>query len=287
MFSCQFCQKTFNTKKSLDGHVAGKHSRSTTGKNTKKYQLYCTCVICKKAMTTQTINRHFIAAHTDGHKNGRKHKILTEKTCPKCNAIHNKNGIYCSYKCSNGRIHSEITKDKISKSVTTTAYYNKQYKPPYCKVKICKYCNRYFELAKKSDRISCSEQCKHLLISAGSKKSVAKQMRRSKDEIALYELCRDYFNHVEHNIPMFNGWDADIIIHDFQIAIMWNGPWHYRNMNFGNHSLSQVQTRDRIKIDTIESFGWKVLVFEDRYYSPQTAFSHILREIDHFSTPQY
>lgn len=33
--------------------------------------------------------------------------------------------------------------------------------------------------------------------------------------------------HVENNKPMFNGWDADVLIFDFNIAVMWNGKWHY------------------------------------------------------------
>lgn len=273
MFDCKICQKCFDSKRSLDSHVAGKHARSNTGKNTNRFQLYCSCISCKKSMTAQTLDRHFISAHVTHHE-------VPKKYCPRCGASHHKNGIYCSRICANGRPHSEDTKKKISKSVIATSFHNKKHNgvPPYCRISICRQCNRYFELSKNSNRKSCSEACKHELISAGGRKSVTKQSRRSKDEVALYELCSGHFNHVEHNIPMFNGWDADILIHDFHIAIMWNGPWHYRDMNFGNHSLSQVQTRDRIKIDVIKSFGWKVLVFEDRSFSPETAFSNIVAE---------
>lgn len=38
---------------------------------------------------------------------------------------------------------------------------------------------------------------------------------------------------------MFNGWDADIIIEDLKIAILWNGKWHYEKIT-EKHSVSQV-----------------------------------------------
>ena len=111
--------------------------------------------------------------------------------------------------------------------------------------------------------------------SLGGRNSSTIVCKRSKHEINLYEYCVNYFNKVEHNIPIFNGWDADIIIHDIKTAILWNGPWHYKDMKLNNHSLIQVQTRDKIKISEIEKLGWKVLVFEDRYFTPTTAFEFI------------
>lgn len=37
-----------------------------------------------------------------------------EKTCPKCQAKHNKRGEYCSRSCGNTRKHTEETKAKIA-----------------------------------------------------------------------------------------------------------------------------------------------------------------------------
>ena len=53
---------------------------------------------------------------------------------------------------------------------------------------------------------------------------------------------------------------------------------HYKEMNFGNHSLKQVQNRDSIKIKLFENEGWKVLIFEDRYHTPQSAFSLLIND---------
>ncbi len=78
-------------------------------------------------------------------------------------------------------------------------------------------------------------------------------------------------------MPLVNGWDADIIIDDIKTAVLWNGPWHYQEMKgIKNHSLRQVQTRDKIKIDQLSSSGWNVMIFEDRHYTPETAFQDIL-----------
>ena len=90
------------------------------------------------------------------------------------------------------------------------------------------------------------------------------QNRRSKNEIAFCELCEDYFgkDKVLHNKPMFNGWDADIIIHDIKYAILWNGRWHYEKLA-SKHSVKQVQNRDKIKINEIINFGYIPYVIKD------------------------
>ena len=72
---------------------------------------------------------------------------------------------------------------------------------------------------------------------------------------------------------------ALIVIPSKHVAILWNGPWHYKEMPLSNHSLAQVQNRDRIKIHLFESMGWKVFVFEDRHFSPQSAFDHLAQYI--------
>lgn len=61
---------------------------------------------------------------------------------------------------------------------------------------------------------------------------------------------------------MFNGWDADIILPDFKIAIQWNGAWHY-NMVTKNHNLSQVQNRDKIKQKEIIKEGYIPYTIKD------------------------
>ena len=98
----------------------------------------------------------------------------------------------------------------------------------------------------------------------GGKASAAKQAetRRSKNEIYFAELCKEKFENVETNKPIFNGWDADVILPDQKVAILWNGKWHYQKIT-AKHSVKQVQNRDKIKQKEIEKAGYKLYVVKD------------------------
>jgi hypothetical protein len=64
------------------------------------------------------------------------------------------------------------------------------------------------------------------------------------------------------NEPIFNGWDADIIIEDYKIAVLWNGKWHYEKIT-KKHSVAQVQNRDKIKIKEIIKTGYTPYIIKD------------------------
>lgn len=142
------------------------------------------------------------------------------------------------------------------------------------KIKICKSCDKQYKTL--TNRSCCSVECskyqKQKGGSLGGKISASKIIKRSRGEIKLYELCKNYFNSVRHNEIIKDGWDADIIIDDYSIAILWNGPWHYKQMTLKNHSLLQVQNRDKIKLEVLSSEGWNVIVFNDNLYTPEEAF---------------
>ena len=87
-------------------------------------------------------------------------------------------------------------------------------------------------------------------------------LRRSKNEIEFCKLCEEYFDNVKHNESIFNGWDADIIIEDIKFAVLWNGPWHYKQIT-KSHSVKQIQNRDKIKIKEIEECGWTPYIIKD------------------------
>lgn len=235
-----------------------------------KYQSICECPICGTQTTKQSLKAH-LAAH--------QQKPI-EKICPKCNSIHFKNGIFCSRTCANcrestpeikakqsktlkGRKLSEKTKLKISSSLS------KNEKNKYCVI-----CNSIT----KNNRKTCSESCLSIHYQNIGKTNASKKVSRSKDEIALYELCLQHFVKITHNESIFDGWDADILIYDTKTAILWNGPWHYKEMGLKNHSLRQVQNRDKIKIDLIKQYGWTPLIFEDRYFTPKEAFDFLLTQ---------
>lgn len=164
---------------------------------------------------------------------------------------------FCSRTCANSRNHSESSKNKISKTLSKGI---KLYQ------KICKECDNEFETRRKQ-QIYCSRKCstpfKNPEIGKmAGRKSVVAQNRRSKNEIAFFEMCKSKFNKVLSNEPIFNGWDADIIIEDIKVAILWNGVWHYKKISEG-HSIKQVRNRDKIKIEEIKKCGYVPYVIKD------------------------
>lgn len=183
-----------------------------------------------------------------------------EKKFPK------KRKYFCSRSCANTRKHSEETKAKIRASVTENINYSK------IKYKFCKICDQRINKYRKY----CSKKCmlddpdylnrlKEIARLGGLKAgrvSAASQNRRSYNEKYFASLCEHHFDNVLTNEPIFDGWDADVILPDFKIAILWNGIWHYKKIT-KSHSLKQVQNRDRIKLKKIQQHGYKAYIVKD------------------------
>lgn len=87
-------------------------------------------------------------------------------------------------------------------------------------------------------------------------------VNRSKNEVYFFELCKNEFDNVLNNEKIFDGWDADVILTDYKIAILWNGKWHYEKIT-KEHSLLQVQNRDKIKLKKIKENGYKPYIIKD------------------------
>lgn len=153
--------------------------------------------------------------------------------------------------------------------------------------RVCSICGKIYTLLDEgSTRKFCSREClneyranrkKYLSeetiakLSAGGKHSanIQGENRRSKNEKYFCELCEKHFKNVKHNDPIFNGWDADVIIEDIKVAVLWNGKWHYQKIK-EDHSVKQVQNRDKIKIKEIKNCGYTPYVIKDMgKYNPQ------------------
>ena len=175
------------------------------------------------------------------------------------NIDNNKYRKNCSRKCANKRTHSEEVKEKISKKLIGINKTDRK--------KICPLCNEEF-LYKNKKQIFCSRNCNTINNNnngMGVKGGLASSKicsRRSKNEIAFGEKCKELFENIGYNENFFNGWDADIILHDVKIAIMWNGIWHYEQFR-KKHSVKQVQNRDNIKINEIEKSGYIPYIIKD------------------------
>lgn len=191
---------------------------------------------------------------------------MSKRKCPGCKEFfeidktRKYQKTFCSRSCSNKREHSEETKNKISNKLKKDLMYftcinekcNCQFTSSNQKAKFCsRSCSNNSLQQKESGR-------KYGLISA----SLQSETRRSKNEILFYNLCKNKFKKVLHNKRMFNGWDADIIIEDFKMAVLWNGKWHYEKIT-KKHSLKQVQTRDNIKIKEIIKCGYTPYIIKD------------------------
>ena len=258
---------------------------------------YCSkkcCVDGRRKIFQENTNQRRILKETNYNNN--------PKLCIGCNTIipfEKRINKFCCHSCSAqigniGRIHSIEHRQKTSKSLTskpktgikepkTGIKEPKTGNKTFCEIiyQTCVECNNIFILKKqKYPKKCCSLSCRKLSYSRAGKNSAKVKCLRSKDEIQLYNLCVTYYKKVDNNLIIKDGWDADIILNEQKIAILWNGPWHYKDMKMTNHSLLQVQTRDKIKINVLTKAGWKVIVFEDRYYTPKSAFEELKLMVD-------
>lgn len=75
------------------------------------------------------------------------------------------------------------------------------------------------------------------------------------------ELCATRFE-IATNLQMFEGWDADVIIPVLKVAVLWNGPWHYKQIS-KRSSLLQIQNRDKLKLNAIIRCGYVPYIIKD------------------------
>ena len=214
--------------------------------------------------------------------------IAEEHKCERCGQVMTEKfgtGRFCSRTCANTRDLSEETKEKISQSIravdcvdfTRVGNHTGKGRVAWSKnkhqacvleyelnPKKCKICGNILSYEHRNRSTCGNPSCRHEVSVRAGKNSAKVIGKRSKNEIAFCTMCENYFGleHVLHNEPMFNGWDADIILLDYKLAILWNGPWHYRKIT-ESHSLEQVQTRDRIKVDEINNCGYTPYIIKD------------------------
>lgn len=225
----------------------------------------CKCGVIYEKRFDSFINGSY---HCNGKIQRSKKEPVTEKNCLQCGIIFQpriNRTKYCSMNCSS---NANVEKVKETKKKRNPSKYEKIYKE-------CVICKK--EFISKQGTILCSLECSIALQrtdeyreraktngSNGGKMSVTSQQRRSKNEEYFAELCKIHFGkeNVLTNEPMFEGWDADVILPTLKKAVMWNGVWHYKQVS-KTQSLAQVQTRDRIKMDVIQKHGYTPYVIVD------------------------
>ena len=233
------------------------------------------CKYCSKIILNKNVGGHVGNCSLNPNRKSQKHEVFKyDLKCIKCSTNYivelsenkfkaGKYSKYCTKKCCNTHIITDTIKEKIRNA----HFLNKS-----CKVYFinCKKCNK-LHACKKKTQIFCTRLCNTLYnrefnisCSLAGLASVAAQSetRRSKNEIAFADLCIKHFKSVECNKPLFNGWDADVIIHDLKIAVLWNGIWHYKQIR-KKHSVKQVQARDTYKLKQIADCNYKSYVIKD------------------------
>jgi hypothetical protein len=245
-YKCKFCNQTFNFEKKQQ---AGAHVTNCSMNPNKKNMI-------EKSLKTKNQIKN--------------EKILNCLKCGKEYKIYVTEHIYsigdytkhCSYKCSNSREWNDEQKENISKKLKEYNVLNPR--ELIREERECLNCNKPFKCEPSSPQKYCSLSCTG---SIGGRNS--KQGKRSKNEILFFELCENEFKNVISNENIFNGWDADIILNDLKIAVLWNGKWHYEQIG-KNHSLKQVQNRDKIKLNEITKMGFEPYIIKDMgKYNPE------------------
>lgn len=291
MYKCKYCSKEFEKPNQLGGHIGRCKMNPNREANCKKYE-----ESCKKANQIQIQKKNIIQRDLTCKKCGKHYTLMLSDRQYESG----KYSKFCSRSCANSRgKYSEERKEKIRQGVQRhlddigyvkkikirkqrpprKSKSQKSPKPKIQKIKIttriCENCGKEFEeseLGKKSKYCckECMKQSRFKKLSIAGKKSASIQRneRRSKNEKLLCDLCEQYFDKVGHNEPIFNGWDADVLIYDLKIAILWNGVWHYKKIT-KQHSVKQVQNRDKIKINEIKQSGWIPYIIKDEgKYNP-------------------
>lgn len=213
-------------------------------------------------------------------------RIVRAEKCLTCNSLLDKfkedaHSKFCNRSCSasynnknrDTSFHNKLKKIKCvgcSKEEEVKLATNPaKYKCNDCKFgpngKNCRQCNLALVYRQKiycSNKCTVASQDHSKLGRLGGAKSVLSQSRRSKNEIYFSELCKQKFLIVKDNEPMFNGWDADVILINEKIGVLWNGIWHYKKVRV-QHSVEAVQARDKAKIEQIINCGYKPYVIKD------------------------
>lgn len=268
IYTCKHCGKQFEfeSDKKAGGFMSA-HIRMCDKNPNHEYYIQAL-----KA-GSKTMNRKVIQRQKDENAKDlatRKERFFECEKCHKTYSIilsdneekrYAKAKHFCSSKCSHSRILTEEQRKQISLKLRKHTQ------------KRCPICNSLFEEKGKYCSLKCKDAAHKIRYSSeefikqckrAGKISAAKNKRRSRNEIEFSMLCEKHFKHVENNIPYFNGWDADVLIFDYKIAILWNGPWHYKEIfKTGQQTLKCIQNRDRIKIKEIKNAGWIPYTIKD------------------------
>ena len=155
MYKCTHCNELFENRNVLANHVRWTHKKERC--NSDKFLILCSCIVCRKELSSQTINSHYTSKHT------------VKAHCKNCDEkIFQINKQFCSRSCA--AIHNNKNKDFKTikpgpkKGTKPANFY------PYTKIKQCGICKKYHPNKGKT----CSSKCKSKLLSESMKSAIAR-----------------------------------------------------------------------------------------------------------------
>jgi hypothetical protein len=201
---------------------------------------------------------------------------------------------FCSARCATMfQMHNPASRTKMK------PVWEKQIKTK--QTSYCLECGSVFTVLK-SRKKYCSRACsgastirRKNIGRLGGLASVAAQNRRSKNEILFFDSISKSFNATPNKI-LFGKYDCDVFLDDFNVAIMWDGMWHFKKMGV-RHNLEGVKRRDEYKIRKMVEAGIKPYIISDFGSYDQNFVTLKVEEVtnwvyskfpfaERFSTPQ-
>lgn len=125
---------------------------------------------------------------------------------------------------------------------------------------VCANCGKLFLSPEHKKAKYCSRKC---FMESGVFQNGRKAPHwRSQNEKHFCELCEAEFQSVKHNVRIFNGFDADVILPDLKIAVLWDGVWHRKQVH-AKQDFEYMQKRDSLRLEAIRAAGFEPYIIED------------------------
>lgn len=265
IYKC-ICGKEFITPNSFNGHKTHCRIHQIEKYGTDEFLISRHKTQCSNLINKSNEQHEFTILKKE---HDLKKWISEQHTCEKCGKVMTEkfaSGRFCSRSCANSHVRTEESKQRTQiSSLNSGIKLHKKYKSKYeTNPKFCPVCNEIIPYNNRHRKTCGSPKCISWLRHLGGMNSVQLQgeILRSKNEILFCSLCEKEFSHVLHNKVIFNGWDADVILPDYKLAILWNGVWHYKPIKY-NQTLEQILNREEKRLEAIKNCGYNVYIIKD------------------------
>jgi hypothetical protein len=233
----------------------------------------CTRLLLQRALNSKRLKFCSILCASKARRVKR-----TINTCLECSkeivSKPSENKIYCNHKCAataSNRKRSEAVRIKNTFTCITCnkicysepAKLNKRkFCSNACRSKIkkeilCCYCNKLFSPTSKKSKF-CSGICRNKV---NNQNIIG---NRSKAEILLENTITQTFPDLTvlyNDRKMLNGLELDVYIPSLNLAIEWNGIFHYKQIK--GSLLERYNIKDRQKLKLCKQLGIKLIVVKD------------------------